>query len=371
MIKNIIKNLIYRLHLHSNRKLIIITSDDWGSVRLSSTRIRNQLLAKGIIDKSNRFDCFDTIESNQDLENLFNVLIKYKDHNGYHPVFTAVTSVANPNFEKIRQSDFQDYFFEPITETFNRYPSSSKVLNLYKEGHSLGIFKPESHGREHLNVAWWLQMLKDQNSIARDAFDLNYYYLSNNQNASLEELPLSAAFDLLDTNDILEHKKIIKCGLNLFKEIMEYEANYFTPPSQKYHTDLEPVLLSKGIKWLDVPIWQKMPIGNGKVRHRFHYLGQKGSSGLRYLVRNAVFEPNMDQHNDGVDTCLAQIATAFKSNVPAIISNHRVAFVGGIDPKNRDKGLRSLDNLLKNILKKWPDAEFITVRDLDNLLIKN
>ncbi len=371
MIKSILKSLVYKFHHNSSRKLVIITSDDWGSVRLSSAQGRQALLNKGIISTDNRFDCYDTLESNQDLEYLFEVLMKYKDKNGAHPVLTAVTNVANPNFEKIKHSNFKEFHFEPFTETLNRQPSSNRVFDLYSEGQRLRIFKPESHGREHLNVFWWLNMLSDKNSIAREAFNLNYYYLTNGDWENKDELHLSAAFDLFETKEIEEHKKIVKSSLKLFKELLNYDACYFTPPAQKYHIDLEPTLKSKGIRWVDVPLWQKMPKGRGKYKHRFHYLGQKSTAGLRYLVRNSVFEPNMYGDSDGVDSCLAQIAMAFRNNVPAIISNHRAAFVGGIDPSNREKGLKALDRLLKSILKNWPDAEFITVSDLDSFLDNN
>ena len=59
---------------------------------------------------------------------------------------------------------------------------------------------------------------------------------------------------------------------------------------------------------------------------------------------------------------------AFDSKKPAIISNHRAAFVGGIDVANREKGLKALDRLFSEILKRWPDAEFVSARDLGELI---
>lgn len=59
---------------------------------------------------SNRFDKFDTLESNEDLEKLFDILLSFKDHNGNHPVITAVTNIANPEFDKIRENNFEHYF---------------------------------------------------------------------------------------------------------------------------------------------------------------------------------------------------------------------------------------------------------------------
>jgi len=72
----------------------------------------------------------------------------------------------------------------------------------------------------------------------------------------------------------------------------------------------------------------------------------------------------MSDTDDGLATCLSGIETAFKYRKPAIISNHRAAFVGGIDPANRDKGLSALNKLLKAIITQWPDAEFISAAEL-------
>ena len=150
----------------------------------------------------------------------------------------------------------------------------------------------------------------------------------------------------------------------MFKELFNYNANYFTPPSQTYHQSLEKTLIENGINIIDVPLIHKMPLGNGKYTTRLHYLGQRNQFKQIYLTRNVVFEPNISDNDDGVNVCLKGIETAFKYRRPAIISNHRVAFVGGIEPQNRDKGLKSLKRLMSSILKKWPDSEFMSVVDL-------
>ena len=36
--------------------------------------------------------------------------------------FTPLTIVANPDFSKIRDSDFSEYFYESFAETLKRYP---------------------------------------------------------------------------------------------------------------------------------------------------------------------------------------------------------------------------------------------------------
>jgi hypothetical protein len=76
----------------------------------------------------------------------------------------------------------------------------------------------------------------------------------------------------------------------------------------------------------------------------------------------------MSPHRDWVNTCLAQIQAAFISNKPAVIGSHRINYVGFIDEKNRDIGLLNLALLLKKVLKKWPEVQFISTNQLSHFI---
>ena len=69
-----------------------------------------------------------------------------------------------------------------------------------------------------------------------------------------------------------------------------------------------------------------------------------------------------------MDSCLSEIEISFKWKKPAIISSHRVNYVGGLSLKNRDNGLIQLEKLLIMITKKWPDVEFMTSNELGYLI---
>jgi hypothetical protein len=58
-------------------------------------------------------------------------------------------------------------------------------------------------------------------------------------------------------------------------------------------------------------------------------------------------------------------------NKPAVISSHSTNYIGVHDPKNREQGLRELDELLFKILKQWPDVKFITITQLGDLISNN
>ncbi len=87
------------------------------------------------------------------------------------------------------------------------------------------------------------------------------------------------------------------------------------------------------------------------------------------IVRNGTFEPSFYPSNrrKALDMCLADIESAFRWNQPAVISTHRINFVSGLSVENRDKNLKLFDELLKTILKKWPDVQFLNTVELGDL----
>lgn len=360
--------LVHSIGWSTNRKVILFLSDDWGGIRVPSIKAREALHASGIDMKDNRFDLNDTLESNSDLEGLFEILLNHKDGIGNHPVITAVTNVANPDFTRIRDSGYRNYYYEPFNETLCRYPDHDRVFNLYIKGIELNIFRPEFHGREHLQINWWLENLQTGNEMVRKAFEQEYWYLTAKYLHNPIHRSLAAAFDIADHDEVKFHQEVLSDGIGLFRRLFGYQPVLCVPPSQHYNSDLEPTLSREGIKLIDVPLYRKMPLGNGRSSIKFHYLGQKNQLGLRYLVRNSVFEPNLSKISDGVNECMTAIDLAFKFKKPAIISNHRAAFVGGLDTQNRKQGLIALDSLLKSISKRWPDAEFLSASSFSRLM---
>ena len=110
------------------------------------------------------------------------------------------------------------------------------------------------------------------------------------------------------------------------------------------------------------------PMPNGQKKIHFRYLGKKNRFGQFYLIRNCFFEPSEPAHFDWVDRCLRDIEIAFRFNKPAIISTHRVNYIGALNRKNRDFGLSQFKKLLSRIKSKWPDVECMTADELGEII---
>ena len=352
----------------TTRKIILFESDDWGSIRMPSKDVYEECKKHGYRVDNNIFSRYDSLASEEDLKLFFDLLLSFRDSVGNHPVITANCLVANPDFEKISEYGFNKYFYEPITETFTKYPKHNQCFKIWEEGLRLNIFKPQSHGREHLNVSRFMHDLKSGDKDALFAFShkmpgifkKNEVQMGNKYILSLEHY---------DSSDRDEKFLIIKKGLELFRELLHYSSESFIASNYIWDPLLENVLSEMGVLYIQGSKTQNIPKGTYKgFRSKYHFLGERNGLGQIYLTRNVYFEPTLSFSSDCLSSALRQIDTAFKWHRPAIISMHRINFVGFIDPGNRDRTLMLLKELFKRIIHHWPDVEFLSSDDLGKLI---
>lgn len=315
-----------------------------------------------ISDEGYLYNKNDSLATAEDLASLFEVLTTVKDSSGRPAVFTPEAVVANPDFERIQQSDFKTYYYEPFPETLKTYPGCEESFRSWKEGMEKRLFVPQFHGREHLNVKAWMRALQQGHPKVRLAFDNRMWGISTATDPMIG-FELQAAFDYNDPEDLVYHREVLTTGLDLFEELFGYRATYLVPANGICSSTLEPVCTGEGIRLLFVSRSHMEPMGHGKYKKRVHWLGQHNHAGITYLTRNCFFEP-VQPGRDWVDSCLFDISTAFTWHKPAIISSHRVNYTGALYKENRDNGLEQLGELVKQIMKRWPEAKFLTSAEL-------
>jgi len=365
--KNLRKNLSNFIGWKTSRKIVVIESDDWGSVRTRSRKDYDEMLAKGLEVDRSVFTKFDGLESNRDLENLFEVLSKYKDSTGRSAVFTPMCLVANPNFERIKASDFLEYHFENFAETCKRYPNHDRVVNLWQKGIAERLFVPALHGREHLSVSRWMKLLYEKNEGTKIAFDHESWGVSHYKG---EEIPeYLGAFHPDHKTDIPKLKEIIESAYELFLGNCGYAPTHFIAPNRESAKALDETFGKIGVKYLTLAKLRYYPLGDDKYKLELIWLGKQNKKlDQFYITRNCGFEQVNPTSNDWVNRCMGEINNAFKWKKPAIISSHRVNYISLIDTNNADFGLRELDRLLNSIIRKWPEIEFMTSTELGNLI---
>jgi hypothetical protein len=354
MLKLYLKNILGK---RTKGKRICFSVDDYGNVMLASKTARENLRRQGLDIDHSRFSMYDTLETSDDMNALYEVLSSVKDKHNKPACFTAFAMSANIDFDKVEASSFTEYIYEDVKTTFNK--QGENTWDAWQEGINNELFWPEFHGREHLNLRvfnYWLNKKEPQFIAALK--ERSYVSISSMANS---RIGYTEAFSVDQFHEIEAHKEIIKNGLQLFERLHDRKANHFNAPGAREHISLSPFIASCGIKMIDTDLIRKDINQFAKMKHQFHMMGSQ-ECGMTSVYRNAVFEPSLTANC--VESCLQQIDIAFKCGKPANISSHRVNFVGGIDVSVRDNGLKKLSILLREIVKRWPNAEFVKSKDL-------
>jgi hypothetical protein len=346
-----------------NGKFLIIESDDWGAIRTPSKAALSAFEKRGLALSASVYKN-DSLESNEDLEELFNLLTSIKDKKGAPLKFTANAIMANPDFVKIRDSTYTKFYFEAFQDTLLRSPSHDQAFAKWKQGIAQGLFQPQFHGREHLQYNRWLKVLRSGNEDALACFDLESTY------SGKEDYSFMEAYDWNEPADIEDQNRIVAEGLQMFKNNFGFTSKSFIAPCYNWDPKLEPALKANGITIIQGLRNQLVPTGTfNHYKSIPHYFGEVNESGQSYNIRNCFLEPSLLPGKDWVDSCLAQIQTAFLWQKPAVICSHRINYIGFIDKKNRERGLKDLKILMKTVLRKWPDVQFISTDQLEELSI--
>lgn len=344
----------------TKRKIVVFESDDWGSLRTPSRTVLESLRHKGLL-VDDPYNQYDALEKDEDLLKLFDLLEAYSDKKNHHPTFTANCVMANPDFHLIKQNGYREYYYKLVTDTFAENEGSTSGYKLWIKGNDLGVFHPQFHCREHLNIKNWMTSLRSGDAQTLEAFKYKFWSHRTNSSNSREEHFL-ASFSIYDHSSIKEIRDIVSDGLQIFERLMGFKSISWVAPNFIWPEALESSLSDHGVQYVQGQRKQLIPLTGAKTRYakKSHFLGQKNGYGQLYLVRNSYFEPFSNPGIDWVDHCMNSVRRAFYWNKPAIISSHRVNYVGRLSGEKRDRNLSLLRSLLTKMMSKWPDIEFLT-----------
>ena len=365
-LKSVLTDNLYNIPgWRTKRHIVVIESDDWGSIRMPSKEVYEDLVSKGVKFSDYGYDKYDTLASREDLQNLFEVCDSVRDINNRPAVITANSVVANPDFVRIMESGYNEYYYEPMTETLSRYYPNANPFPLWEEGIKQGRFYPQLHGREHVNVQMWMNSLRENHKGARAAFDKQVFSFLVTKEEDRRIKNTSAFLSNTENEKVFYHQSITEAQ-DLFQKIFGYKSKSFIAPSFIWGRDIEKWLAEVGVKYI-----QGMPVSLIDGRKAYNFIGKKNKIGQRYLTRNAVWEPTQHPSRDSNGVCLRQIETAFKWHKPATISTHRLNFIGALNEQNRNVNLKNFKKLLHSIKKEWPDVEFLSTAELGDIISKN
>lgn len=353
----------------TKRKIIVIESDDWGAIRMPNLKVKKKYEDMGYSLSDNPYCAYDTLADSEDLNVLFESLRKFNDFKGKNPIITLNTVIGNPLFEKIGNSNFEEYTYEPFVDTLQRYYPNNNVFQMWQDGIKEKLIKPQYHGREHVNVPLWMKELKKNNRPLMDAFKLNFWGIPLGSYEP-KKLNIQASYDSNKKQDLFFYENSIKEGLKLFENLFGFRSRTFIANNYTWSSILDTVLKENGVIGIQGMKYQKEPINNkGRRIKKEVYTGKSNKQNQVYLVRNCIFEPShFSPSFNNVGECLRQIQQAFFFNKPAIITSHRLNFIGSLKQANRDDNLKQFEFLLNAITEKWPTVEFLSSDELVEII---
>lgn len=371
LIKNLVNSYLNSRSFHTNRKILVIESDDWGSRRTDNSKIRFDLNKIGSKVQNDAYIQFDNLENKDDLQALCNTLSSVKNGIGQSPILTANYCMANPDFENIRNDSFQKFHFEPFWETIGNRFDGTITLKFLKEAIEKQLIRPQLHGREHLHALAWLKELQSGNSDLIRAFDLNTWGIRYKSRNFTRRENLQAALDSYHLEgERAFQSQWIRDSAKMFESYFGFKSESFIPPAYIWHNFICETLLQNDIRAIQGIKLHYHPNKSKSLYRRIpRYTGQKKGN-IISLVRNVFFEPTLLPNENWEDKTLSGIENAFNNNQPAVLGSHRINFIGSLEQANRTENNRTLRIILTRALKKWPDMEFMSSSELLELIQK-
>jgi hypothetical protein len=368
--EKIAKNYINAIGWSTKKKFLLIESDDWGAVRMPSREVYDKLVGSNIqVDKVS-FDKHDAVESEEDLLSLFKTLQKFTDKKGNPAVLTAYHVVANPDFNRIEATQKKEYHYETILDTYARHEHTRKVPELIKFGMKAGIYIPQFHGREHIHVKRYMEAINSASEKEQIAFK-NKAIISSKSVTCTKPYTKGyfKGFGFSSSEEYGEIEAIHRDGLKIFKDIFGRPSVTFMAQGSVWGDHILPMLKEDGVQLVSGQ--QSVPFGDAKLKQINKKWGSKNKLNQLHWRRNCMFEPGRNQNFDWVGKCLEEIEIAFKWGKPAVISAHRENFIGSIFEENRVETLQKMEMLLAQVLKRWPDVQFISTDELAKIMLEN
>jgi hypothetical protein len=337
--------LCFHLRKKTNRKLIIIESDDWGLERALSEKALCWMKERFGESNFTRWST-DALETREDLELLYNVLEDFKPKFDLPPVITANFITHNVDY-----SSPHELKFLPITEGFNE--QSEDVRHFYKVGIEKRYIYPQLHGYSHYNISQLEKYFVTREG--RAAFQKTFLYARSTIRGNTSFLHGELDRSNEEVGRLLE-------GIDVFERMFGYHPVSFIAPTFILDTCFLDSLRDNRIQILQA--------GNRLVnsrKKRLFYPPLRKRNGLLWSIRNVRLDPHRDYGFDA-QKAVADIDRAFENNLPAVIDFHRVNFSGKYNPSYRNETISQLRSLLHSIYKKWPEASFLTSDQLKEAL---
>ncbi len=308
--------------------VLIFESDDWGAGPLS------QITA---------------------LSRIKEILARYSDKKGHHPVMTLGVVLSIPDSNKIIRTGYRSYFAKRLD-----HPDFLPIKTMMLNGLTQGVFDLHLHGMAHY---WPDNLMRALQTDKKVQQWLNQGYLLT------EELPSTLQSRWTNNKQLptipLNHNEVdraVKEEVEEFKKQFGTKPTVVVPPTFIWDEFVEQSWRKCAINYLITPGQyydhrdkRGKPSGNEEKIVN----GQLSRTGLTYMVRNDYFEPGLGHTAEkavkelDIKTHLAQ---------PTLLEIHRFNFIQ--NEAITKNSLLELEKVITLALEKYPDIMFLSTQVL-------
>lgn len=334
--------------------IVILQSDDWGRVGVRDREGWEQLRAAGVALGEKPYDYY-SLETADDLAAIRAVLNRHRDSSGRAPCLVMNFCVANLDFPKILDSDFQSLYLCPLAEGLPGNWNRPGLLDEYAQGISDGVFYPALHGTTHACPVAFERRLKEDSSrgeLLRTLLRAQTPYIYWRMPwIGFEYWDRDSHDQFLRAEDQL---KLVQEAVDGFKELFGVDPRSACAPGYRANDDTREAWKACGIR-----VAQNGTAGLVGPR--------MDESGLLHTYRTVEIEPALDPARYTVSHCVEQAVRCFKRGIPAIVSLHSINFHSTLRDF-RSATLRVLDEFLAALEQRYTDLLYLHDLDLYELI---
>ncbi|HUH93118.1 MAG TPA: glycosyl hydrolase [Casimicrobiaceae bacterium] len=309
--------------------VLILESDDWGY---------------GPLSQADRLD------------RIAELLARFRDSTGRHPLVTLGVVLAGPDTERMRVEGCRQYRRLTITD-----PRLAPVRDAMVRGAARGVFSLQFHGLEHFRADSVIRTAASDGSVRQ--------WLVGAPFPATEQLPPALQSRWIDAS-VLPSKSLPASEAaaaameeaRVFAAIFGMAPEVVVPSTFVWTEAVESAWAAAGVRVIVTPgVRNESRDAQGRVvaSGPAFFNGQTGPHGVTYVVRDAYFEPSLGQtHEQGVAALRAKAMAAR----PALLEMHRLNFIG--DATETQKALEELEKLLRAVTASFPSLRFMSTAEL-------
>jgi len=285
------------------------------------------------------------------LNRLVDILSRYRDQNGRHPVMTLALVLAVPDGPAIRQDGqyhrllLDGPLFAPVRQAIER-------------GRAAGVFALQLHGLEHY---WPAGLMASTDSTVRA-------WLADEGPGTTERLPSHMQSRWVDASvlpsealDPAEVELAIEEEVNLYQKLFGAPPRVAVPPTFVWTEDVERAWARAGVEFVVTPGLRsacRNAEGLPDCDSGPFYNNQPGC-GVTYLVRDDYFEP---ERGHRAEHGQSELVKKWAQRRPCLLETHRSNFIA--DEASTACNLAEVDRLYARVLDRHPDLRFASTEEL-------